>query len=516
MGGGSGGGGDTTTTQEPWEAAKPYLKRGYQRAEEVATTPQQYYQGQTFANLTPGQKSALNDISRRGQEGSEVGNAAQNYLADQQRGGGTANDAMERVLGGEYLRRAQAGDFVGGGRLRDTSGGGALDRLRAGDAPGAGNLNQTAGGGAIDQYLQGPGGSGGGQLNRVAGGDALQRYAQGQGGSGDLMGTSQGGNVAAFLGGRADPGQLRETAKGDFLNSNPYLDAQFDTAARGVTDKFQNEIMPGINASFGSAGRTGGGIHQLYAGEAAGQATDSLADLSADIYGGNYQAERDRMMGASNTLQQGYLAERGLQDRAGADRLGGYLSERGLQDSAAQARQQGYLSERGFQEGASDRLMSSYLTERGMQEGAANSLMGGYLAERGLQDASAQQYGKQALQGAALAPGLANMDFADLNARLGSQDAYQQQTQNAIDEQMERHWFRQNEKGERTQTYLNQIQGMPNYAQALQSGGGQKPSRLRGAAGGAALGASVGSVFPGYGTAIGAGIGGLAGLFGVI
>ena len=89
---------------------------------------------------------------------------------------------------------------------------------------------------------------------------------------------------------------LTQTLKGDFLNSNPYLDATFDKASGRVTENFTDAVMPGINATFGSGGRTGSGLHTQAIGDAQDELGNDLSGLATDIYGGNYQQERNRMM----------------------------------------------------------------------------------------------------------------------------------------------------------------------------------------------------------------------------
>jgi hypothetical protein len=92
------------------------------------------------------------------------------------------------------------------------------------------------------------------------------------------------------------------TANGSFLNANPYLDSMFGNAANQVTQRFNEGVAPGLNATFGASGRTGGGAHGLAYGRAAGELGDTLGSMATDIYGGNYQAERDRMMAAAAGL----------------------------------------------------------------------------------------------------------------------------------------------------------------------------------------------------------------------
>lgn len=78
---------------------------------------------------------------------------------------------------------------------------------------------------------------------------------------------------------------LQKELQGNYLNSNPYLDKTFDTAA--------NKVQGRVNSAFGGGGRFGGGLNQKVLG-------DSLGELATSIYGGNYQDERNRM-------QQGLL-----------------------------------------------------------------------------------------------------------------------------------------------------------------------------------------------------------------
>lgn len=77
---------------------------------------------------------------------------------------------------------------------------------------------------------------------------------------------------------------LQATAGGAFLNSNPYVDAMFNQAFRG--------IAPSINATFGGGNRTGSNAHtQAFA--------QTASDLATDIYGGNYANERNKQLQAA-------------------------------------------------------------------------------------------------------------------------------------------------------------------------------------------------------------------------
>jgi hypothetical protein len=110
------------------------------------------------------------------------------------------------------------------------------------------------------------------------------------------------------------------TASGDFLNNNPWLDKTYDAASRKLTDSFSNTVMPGIAAQFGLNGMTDSTGHELATGTAAGNLTDSLSSLAADIYGGDYAAERGRMADADKALLTtgSDLYGKGISERLGA------------------------------------------------------------------------------------------------------------------------------------------------------------------------------------------------------
>lgn len=79
--------------------------------------------------------------------------------------------------------------------------------------------------------------------------------------------------------------QLGATIGGDYLaGGNPYLD---DVVARS-----QRSAQSGINATFGGAGRTGGGLHQQ-------ALATGMGDVAAGIYAPAYEAERSRQLGAA-------------------------------------------------------------------------------------------------------------------------------------------------------------------------------------------------------------------------
>lgn len=125
---------------------------------------------------------------------------------------------------------------------------------------------------------------------------------------------------------RSAQGLNLQTTQGAFLGgpgANPYLDPTYERAARGIGEQFNRIIAPNIDSRFGAAGRWGSGAHAAAQGAGMQALGQSLGDAATNIYGGNYQAERDRMMSAANvapTLAGADYADLGQAVNAGMER----------------------------------------------------------------------------------------------------------------------------------------------------------------------------------------------------
>lgn len=159
--------------------------------------------------------------------------------------------------------------------------------------------------------------------------------------------------------------------------------------------------------------------------------------------------------------------------------------------------------------------------------GAAGSPLANRALGLGLGDAigglAYQNYGderQRMIQGAALAPELANQDYYDI-AKLAEVGAQRENlSQDQINAAMQKWQFEQMEPWQRLALYSNLVTGNVGGTTTIEmdGAGGRSPvgSGLTGALGGGASGAGVGSMFGGYGTAIGGGIGaGLGALSGI-
>jgi hypothetical protein len=136
-----------------------------------------------------------------------------------------------------------------------------------------------------------------------------------------FMQTAQGMPLQSFLpesvfqqlsGGGLDPiarQTLQQTAQGDFLHGGSGFNAALEAAQRAA--------MPGINSTFGMAGRSGSGLAQT-----------AMAQATSDAFARLYGQERQNQLGAA-----GQLGQFGM---AGASTLAGLSdSERQRQMAAA-------------------------------------------------------------------------------------------------------------------------------------------------------------------------------------
>lgn len=78
------------------------------------------------------------------------------------------------------------------------------------------------------------------------------------------------------------------TLRGDYFNANPYLDQAFGRAAGAVQGQLTSSALGG------AGGMTNSGVQETY--------RNQMNNLAQDIYGANYQLERDRQLAAAQYL----------------------------------------------------------------------------------------------------------------------------------------------------------------------------------------------------------------------
>jgi hypothetical protein len=87
-------------------------------------------------------------------------------------------------------------------------------------------------------------------------------------------------------------GQQGQTASGAFLNANPYQAQMMQAATRPLQQAFSEQVLPGISSLYSKSGRLGSGSMERALGSATEGYTRSLGDITANLAGSQYQAER--------------------------------------------------------------------------------------------------------------------------------------------------------------------------------------------------------------------------------
>ena len=197
--------------------------------------------------------------------------------------------------------------------------------------------------------------------------------------------------ASQFAQGEASPytAGLESAASGQI---NPLTSLAFQQGFGDLTEQFNESVLPGINSAFGAAGRTGSGLHSQAVTNAAGELADAGAGLAANIFGGASESALERQLAASQAGVSDDLARRGL-----AANLFSSGQDRGL--SAAGLLQEGGLAG-----------LAGLGNLAGLQQGVAG-----------------------------LVPALSGIDYANLDAMLGSGDMRQLQRQAEIDADIARY-----------------------------------------------------------------------------
>lgn len=116
--------------------------------------------------------------------------------------------------------------------------------------------------------------------------DSLNAMADRARGGNPLMGQAQGEVGKMLSGAYLDP------------NNNPGFQGALSAAVRPITQAFSNEVMPGIDSSFSSAGRYGSGMQGQAYSDANQDLARGIGDVSSNMAFNNYGMERGNMMSA--------------------------------------------------------------------------------------------------------------------------------------------------------------------------------------------------------------------------
>lgn len=264
--------------------------------------------------------------------------------------------------------------------------------------------------------------------------------------------------------------QLQNVASGQYLNSNPYQQQMMQAATRPLEQQFSQSVLPGISSLYSKSGRLGSGSMERALGTATEGYGRALGDVTSNLAGTQYQAERQ--------LQQQALGQLGA---ASAQDIQTRLA-------GAQGLQQAQQAMTGNQLQAAGQIGSLQNVDLQRQMQAAQ--------------AAPSIYGQQYLP---------SQQLAQIGA---AQEAISGQ---ALQEQMARYNFQQQLPYQQLSGYLSSVYGSPMGGYGTQTSptyNNTTTNALTGALAGGLGGYALGQAFPalnfagGYGTA---GLGALAG-----
>lgn len=140
------------------------------------------------------------------------------------------------------------------------------------------------------------------------GGVDLNSLGGGMGGGGSYGGG--GGGVGS--GPIGIENYIRNILNGQYLDqANPHRDAMIAGVERDVSNAFNRNVLPGINANFTGAGAFGGSMYERALAQSAGEYTNELADAIGNIRFGEYE---NRMGQIDNALGLGTQYDLGVID----------------------------------------------------------------------------------------------------------------------------------------------------------------------------------------------------------
>ena len=410
--------GSQTVTQRtdttPWEPQQDFLKYGFQQAQDVYQSGvPQYFQDSTVIGYSPQTEWALRGIEDQALGGSPL------Y--------GTAQNTLQGVMGSQMPNQSW---LSGAMNYSNPAMGQANQNIADANQsnPALGMVSNVYN--QSNPYAQ--------QMSNFLGGMSNPYI----GALGGMAGASNPALQAAagMSGGYSNPAMdyLNQSARGDYLNANPYMDEAYNNAARLATEQFNNQIAPGIDSTFSRYGRLGSNAYSEARNTAEDTIGRNLSEMAGNMSYQNYATERQNQLAAQNALgslagQQyrdqlsgvgmfGNMAAQDLARRAGA------LSQAGAMQQGQQGMQLSGLSQLG-QMGAQD--LARQLQAAGQYGGLSaqdfqNQLSAtgqlGQLAgqNQALGLSAAQQYQsaydqmlQRQLQGTAMAPTIADAQYGD-------------------------------------------------------------------------------------------------------
>lgn len=351
---------ETTTKTEPWDGAQPYILKYLDQADKLYSAGKpEYYQGDTVAGQSSATKDALSQqeaLARSGSAASGLASAsnAVNNITSGNAFSGQANNTLSQLQNGINLGTNPAA--------------GTAANLAAGttNAPGNGTL------------------------------------AAGQNFTNAAFGAQQAQAGALASGNNPAMDYLKQTASGANIGKNPYLDSMVQNQQTKIADQFRNITAPQIDGQAASLGRMGSGAYATQRNNAETTAATAMADVATNMYGNQYNTDKDRQLSAAGQYGNFYNSDQTNQMNANQNLASTSSNQQGLRNDAANAANSQYqfdknmqLQGAGLQSDIYNSGISNQLQNKNQMLNAANSQAGNQVSQANTQLAGAGMAGEQ-------------------------------------------------------------------------------------------------------------------------
>jgi hypothetical protein len=200
--------------------------------------------------------------------------------------------------------------------------------------------------------------AGGGSVGAAPGSDFLAGLASH--GANDPASAMYGQIAQRAQGGSGGLDYLQSAARGKYLGSNPYLDANIDTAMGDVTRNYTNAVVPGLESRMSQSGMLGSSVEQGMQGDAHRDLVDRLGSVENSMRMGDYQNERGLQQQAGMALPGAYGQEINTALAGAGGQAGDYWQGLNAQLGGAQAAGAGFRQDVGQALDAGQGLESVY------------------------------------------------------------------------------------------------------------------------------------------------------------
>ncbi len=96
------------------------------------------------------------------------------------------------------------------------------------------------------------------------------------------------------------------TARGDYINSNPYIDQVASNTASAIVSGYNDVVIPDLLSEYAKSGRFGSGSMQNSLITTQSKMNSDIGKTISNIYNEDYQNERNLMQQAQNRLGEQY------------------------------------------------------------------------------------------------------------------------------------------------------------------------------------------------------------------